>query len=1444
MSGNTASAGSRPGDIEAQATKDEASRDTKPTTSLVKRKSDKVQLSETANRRKWQPSYFLFLRYVGRQEALLYLVGTLSALLAGLAFPSLDLLYGNFTEANTGNLSGAAAQQATSQARTVGLGILGVGIGELIFTWLFLTCYTRAGERMATKIRNAYLASVLRQDITFFDEVGAGEVSGRTTKDISIIQGGIGEKLAFAIWSSVTIVVGIIIGLTKATKMAGVLFSIIPFTLILYYINVKLGNRFTEDELHAEGKAGNFLDNILGSVRIVHAFEARDELADRHDDRLKRVMKAATKKSAVRGSELSTLYFCVLIAFSLGFWYGAKQLAAGRITIGELSTTFFVYLSGLFSIAGIVPQINTITESAQVQDRIFRDIDRQPEIDSSSTTGVKEDLSGDITLKDVTFAYPARPNIKSLDNVTVTFEHRKTTAIVGTSGSGKSTVTSLVVRFYDPVEGEVHVGGHDVRDVNVSHLRRQVSMCPQNPNMFNVSVFENIAFGLVGTEDEDAPEERKRELVKDAAKRADALDFIEQMPRGFDTVVGATGGFLSGGQRQRVAIARALVREPRYLVLDEATSALDTQSEKRVYAALNEGRGKDRTCIIIAHRISSVRDADKIVVMGDGRVLEQGTHDQLMEKKGRYKELVDLAQQNAHVPGVTNDSNDNDDENDVDVATHLESDRETIYTDDELVEDDVSRLPPGPPEGRPDYISRHKSAMSTDTYAGVQHGSSYQARASRRADPQQKESSAAHGHVMTRVPSKLIANPDDLENPAEPRKKKPTSGERFRMFARFAKPTMPLMGLGLLSSLVVGASFPVSAYLVGRTITSLTTAATPNDIRSQVDLWCIYFLVLACIDAVAGFSSGFLFSFSAEQLARRLKDAMTRALLRQEVGFFDLEENSLGTLTSSISSHPAGVAAAAGLVASLLSISAFNLIGSIVLAFVLSWNLAVVCLAPIVIFVFSGYFNVVLLERYENEGQTAQDDAAAYASDNIGAIRELQALTLERTVHTKYAKMIKSEDKSRLKWLYLGTFGFAFSQATVFWISGLTFWYGSKLLVEGRLESTAFFASFEAVIIASFSTGRAASFIPDISRAFHSMGVIVTYLTRKPRYQSLPTEGQAGVEDSASSEGSSPAREKPGVKGAEIVLKEVTLRYPARPDVNVLTDFSLHIQPGQHVALCGPSGGGKTSILSLLQRYYDPERGSVSFNGRDIRSMTPEQHRARMSLVSQDAVLYDGTIAWNLSLGALGHTPRDFENLARSGLTDQEPTNDASGINLPETPLSTETSPTNASSDLEKQKRQSPKPHPGDNEAKDDTVVNGVPISHLRRCLAQANILQFVDSLPQGIWTQIGMKGAQLSGGQRQRLCIARALVRDPEVLLLDEATSALDLQAERSVQRALDVAAEGRTTITVAHRLSTIVNADAIVVVEAGHVVEVGTHKQLCRKKGRYWKLVQAQLA
>lgn len=285
--------------------------------------------------------------------------------------------------------------------------------------------------------------------------------------------------------------------------------------------------------------------------------------------------------------------------------------------------------------------ILAVTHGRGAAAKLFATIERIPDIDSANQGGLKpEKVIGEITLEDVKFSYPSRPDVPILKGLSINFPAGKTAALVGASGSGKSTIVSLIERFYDPTSGTVKLDGVDLRELNIKWLRSQVGLVSQEPTLFATTIKGNVAHGLIGTPYEKASEEEKLKLIREACIKSNADGFISKLPQGYETLVGERGFLLSGGQKQRIAIARAIVSDPRILLLDEATSALDTQSEGIVQDALDKASA-GRTTITIAHRLSTIKDADRIFVMGDGLVLEQGTHEELLaDEDGAYSRLV------------------------------------------------------------------------------------------------------------------------------------------------------------------------------------------------------------------------------------------------------------------------------------------------------------------------------------------------------------------------------------------------------------------------------------------------------------------------------------------------------------------------------------------------------------------------------------------------------------------------------------------------------------------------------------------------------------------------------------------------------------------------------------------------------------------------------------
>ncbi|ELU39147.1 leptomycin B resistance protein pmd1 [Rhizoctonia solani AG-1 IA] len=552
-----------------------------------------------------------------------------------------------------------------------------------------------------------------------------------------------------------------------------------------------------------------------------------------------------------------------------------------------------------------------------------------------------------------------------------------------------------------------------------------------------------------------------------------------------------------------------------------------------------------------------------------------------------------------------------------------------------------------------------------------------------------------------------------------------------------------------------GASFPIAGWLIGFVIEGLSIHDNDEQVLKEGRYWAMWFLVLSMVNIVSSFIAGFFLSMGGTRVDRRLRLVALSSLLRQEIGFFDQEENAAGSLTAGIASQAGHVSVAIGLVWQQLITSGGNFIGAFILGVVcksittaffgsgltlviVSWKLALPSFAPVPAILVTAYFNIALLEKYEQTLHKPLEDASAFASENVDAIKTVAALGRESLV-MEYFDKTSAQKTTKTKYLFGGALGFGFGIGSILILSAILMWWGVELYLTERISLKNLYATFEAVLIGAIAASRLFTYIPDMARMIQGFRAICNWEDRKPEIASLDAI-------------KAPSLEK--VRG-EITFTSCTLQYASRPKP-AIENLNLVIP-------AGPSGGGKSSIISMISRFYDPNLGTISLDGRDIRSIPLEEYRSHISLVAQDAVLYEdlacqGTFRENITLGQTSISQDEIERACRD-----------------------------------------------------------------------ANILSFIQSLPQGFDSPVGFKGSQMSGGQRQRICIARALLRNPSILL------ALDAESERSVQEALEQASKGRTTISIAHRLSTIQNADIIHVVEDGRIVESGSHVELLALNGRY---------
>ena len=553
-------------------------------------------------------------------------VGVLSVSIAsvlGFAFPALaGRLF------NTAFGSGSFAFENLNQ---IALLLIGITVLQAVFNYLRVYNLGLVGEGVVADLRKALYGHLLGLPVPFFEARKTGEITSRLTSDITTVQGAVSNALAQFINQSITLVGGVVYLFILNFRLSLVMLAIIPAVILAAaYFGRRLRKISTEfQDRVADANAA--AEEAVTGIRVVKSFTAEGLETSRYGKLVDDSYQIALRRARVRAFFVPTVIMAMFTGIGIVLWYGSRLVLSGSLPGGDLITFLLLTVFVAGSIGSFTGLYSQLQEALGASKRIFELLDTKSDLPETVTPTALTGARGEVRFDDVSFRYGDRGEEMVLSNISLTARPGEILALVGPSGAGKSTLVTLVPRFYDPVEGRILLDGTDIRDLGLEDLRRHIGIVPQETQLFSGTVKENIRYGRSGASDA---------AVEEAARAANAHEFISEFPDGYETVVGERGVKLSGGQRQRVAIARALLKNPRILILDEATSSLDSESEALVQAAL-ETLMVGRTTFVIAHRLSTVRNADRILVLSDGRILQQGTHDELMRSGGLYRDLYE-----------------------------------------------------------------------------------------------------------------------------------------------------------------------------------------------------------------------------------------------------------------------------------------------------------------------------------------------------------------------------------------------------------------------------------------------------------------------------------------------------------------------------------------------------------------------------------------------------------------------------------------------------------------------------------------------------------------------------------------------------------------------------------------------------------------------------------
>uniref|UniRef100_A0A0N4ZTN2 ABC-type xenobiotic transporter n=1 Tax=Parastrongyloides trichosuri TaxID=131310 RepID=A0A0N4ZTN2_PARTI len=1128
-----------------------------------------------------------FFRYANGYDFALFSISILLALASGLVTPLENIILGKYFEAylyghkeikyNGSTYDAGLVEKMVHEYTYYHVTLAFFVLISLFFSASFGTILI---ERQIKVLKKVYFKSILRQDMTFFEKNPPGEVASSMSINFDKIRSGLNLKLTLSVCSCGYVISSIIVALHCSSQLGLTMFGSTLVIIIPLVLGIYFDKNLQHKELLYSSSIGALVEEVLSGIKTVMSFNGQFFEIQRYSNAVQKLLFVTKRKLCAITTTCCFFYFFIYSQNALYIYFGYNLIINKKLMFGELICILFTSIGISFRLQELMYQVLKFKEGLSYVLNVLEVIDTEPKIDSLSNEGETiENVCGNIVFKNITFNYDSRPNERAADDISFNVNAGESCALVGKSGSGKSTIMNLLMRYYELKSGEILIDGKRHDTLNINWLRGITSIVSQEPVLFTGTIRENILVGNPNASDED---------IRKACKLAYAEDFIEALPDKYNTFIGEGQRKMSGGQKQRIAIARALVRNPKILILDEATSALDASSERKVLTALNEA-SKGRTTLAISHKLNFVKNYDKIMVFSRGKIVESGKHDELMKKKGQYYKLF-MCEMQGNGNKKIDDSKLKQNDDGISVKKYYDEGNEKQFMKTEsfglgmIVGKCIPTLEP-------------KEMLKKLTGFAKNNDNIYL-----------NENIIEEDSLIKKSLNMVLKGQNKPIKVVE----KKTS---FVEILQFSKKEMKRFFLGFIFVCIKALFYPVTVLIMGYIFETFADSLDSDLIKPRITMAILFIVGSSFGNTIIYAVCCYLIGLTGIKLSENVRLASYTNIMRQDITFFDDNKNGIGSLTKAFSMDALLISQGINLTCTDALVGVVTILISLIFTSYSNIFLGLTAVALMVSVSLISYTLTTIMHSILHRCAILERKSENIGLECINNVKTIQALSRIEEMSERFSESLNKVCSYKINSGIVFASSFSLGYSAIIKANALAYSGGTKLITYGFATPYDIVQGCQYIQFISFAFCLINPYIADYVPFRVAATKLFQIIQKIPKLDNLSSKGK-----------------KSPISG-NIQMKSGYFAYPHIPNHLVLKGMSFKINFGESLTLVGMSGCGKSTTMQILERMYDLLDGTLEIDGINIKEYNIQHYRNYISIVSQEPILFNLSIKENICYG-------------------------------------------------------------------------------------------------------------------------------------------------------------------------------------------------------------------